>query len=231
MSKTKVDNHKLDLSLKNAKKNLQNYFKDNNASHDYAKKKFESLTGREKGNTLLRKVYLRMENEYPNNKHSYRHIASKRNEPSKKKNGSSKNKIKATNARFISPLFRSERSNSRKVDKYQSPSSMYPKNKCNVSDINKIQTLLTSIRSSRSNKVSKGGTDGFKKSSAYKHDSAYKKTLEPKSNKYKDYSTNIINTINHKDLLDNSSLGNNNFKKNKVLKYFNGGGRLMFEQL
>ena len=231
VSKTKVDNHKLDLSLKNAKKNLQNYFKDNNASHDYAKKKFESLTGREKGNTLLRKVYLRMENEYPNNKHSYRHIASKRNEPSKKKNGSSKNKIKATNARFISPLFRSERSNSRKVDKYQSPSSMYPKNKCNVSDINKIQTLLTSIRSSRSNKVSKGGTDGFKKSSAYKHDSAYKKTLEPKSNKYKDYSTNIINTINHKDLLDNSSLGNNNFKKNKVLKYFNGGGRLMFEQL
>ena len=131
VSKTKAENQKLDLSLKNAKKNLQNYFKDNNASHDYVKKKFESLTGREKGNTLLRKVYLRMENEYPNNnKISSRHVASKRNEPmNKKKNNSSKNKIKATNARFISPLFKSERSNSRKVDKYQSPSSMYPKNK------------------------------------------------------------------------------------------------------
>ena len=61
----------------------------------------------------------------------------------------------------------------------------------------------------------------------------YKKTIEPKSNKYKDYSTNISCTINHNDLTemhDKNSISSN-FKKNKVLKYFNGGGRLMFEQL
>jgi len=108
---------------------------------------------------------------------------------------------------------------------------MYPKSKCNITDINKIQTLLTSIRSSRSNKISKGGTDGAKKINAYKHDPGHKNTLEPSINKYKDYSTNIINTINPKDLLDNSTISTTNNKKNKVLKYFNGGGRIMFEQL
>lgn len=108
---------------------------------------------------------------------------------------------------------------------------MYPKTKYPISDLNKIQSLLTTLRSSRSNKISKGGTDNSRKPNAYKHDSAHKKTLEPKSHKYKDYSTNVINTINRKDLMNNSSLGNTNFKKNKVLKYFNGGGRQMFEQL
>lgn len=130
LSKSKNEQAKLDLSLKHAKKNLQNYFIESN-SNEYNRQKYESLTGREKGNTLLRKVYLRMENEYPNHKNSYRNIANKQTESTKKEKnaGSSKNKIKATNGRFISPLFKSERSNSRKVETYQSPSSMYPKSK------------------------------------------------------------------------------------------------------
>ena len=57
-SKSKNEVNQLDFSLKHAKKNLDNYFRDG------AKNKFTSLTGREKGNTLLRKVYLRMDNEY-----------------------------------------------------------------------------------------------------------------------------------------------------------------------
>lgn len=94
--------------------------------------------------------------------------------------------------------------------------------KCNISDINKIQTLLTSIRSSRSNKMSKGGTDSSKKPNAYRHEPmGYKSTLEPQIQKYRDYSTNI-HTINHKDLYDTGSLSTTSHK-NKVLKYFNGG--------
>lgn len=103
--------------------------------------------------------------------------------------------------------------------------------KCNVTDLNKIQNLLTSIRSSRSNKISKGGTDSVKKPSAYRHEPiGYKSTLEPKTHKYRDYSTNI-NTINHRDLYENVSLSTSNYKKNKALKYFNGGGRKVFQQL
>jgi hypothetical protein len=171
LSKSKNETNQLDVSLKNAKKNLHNYFKDNNTnntSHDYAKQNFASLTGREKGNTLLRKVYLRMENDYPTSKQSFRNMGNKhfkRNESSKKgKAGTSKNKVKGMNGRFISPIFKSERSASKK--------NSYPKNKCNISDINKIQTLLTSIRSSRSNKMSKGGTDSVKKN-AYNTVSSY----------------------------------------------------------
>lgn len=59
VSKGRGNDGKLDLSLKNAKKNLQNYFRENNV-HEY-KKKFTSLTGREKGNALLRKVNIRNE--------------------------------------------------------------------------------------------------------------------------------------------------------------------------
>lgn len=100
-----------------------------------------------------------------------------------------------------------------------------------MSDISKIQNLLTSIRSSRSNKISKGGTDSVKKHPVYRHEPAgYKSTLEPKLHNYKDYSTNI-HTINHKDLYDTVSLSTTNHKKNKVLKYFNGGGRQIFQQL
>ena len=71
----------------------------------------------------------------------------------------------------------------------------------------------------------------MKKPSAYRHEPiGYKSTLEPKIQNYRDYSTNI-NTINHKDLYDGNSLSTTNYKKNKALKYFNGGGRQVFEQL
>jgi hypothetical protein len=65
LSKTKAVDACLDLSMRNAKKSLQNYFREGN--HEYNKKKFASLTGREKGNALLRKVYLRKEQDYPTN--------------------------------------------------------------------------------------------------------------------------------------------------------------------
>lgn len=69
------------------------------------------------------------------------------------------------------------------------------------------------------------------KNSAYKYDSnGYKSTLEPKVNNYRDYSTNA-QTINHQNFYDSNSITNASFKKNKVLKYFNGGGRQIFEQL
>lgn len=64
--KNKGDNQ-LDLSLRNAKKNLQNYFRENGNPNDFNSKKFTSLTGREKGNTLLRKVFVRKEPENPAN--------------------------------------------------------------------------------------------------------------------------------------------------------------------
>jgi hypothetical protein len=81
--------------------------------------------------------------------------------------------------------------------------------------------------------MSKGGTDSIqKKQSAYRHEPiGYKSTLEPKIEKYRDYSTNVNTTINHKDLYDPNSLSTANYKKNKVLKYFNGGGRQIFKQL
>jgi hypothetical protein len=107
----------------------------------------------------------------------------------------------------------------------------YPINKWGISDINKIQTLLTSIRSSRSNKISKGGTESTNKQNAYRHEPiGYKSTLEPKIEKYRDYSTNIA-TLNQKELWDPDSLSTTNYKKNKMLKYFGGGGRQIFKQL
>ena len=60
-------NGRLDLSLRHAKKNLQNYFREGTRPDNYNKKNFTSLTGREKGNALLRKVYLRKEAEAQNN--------------------------------------------------------------------------------------------------------------------------------------------------------------------
>jgi len=62
VAKGKGNDNKLDLSLKNAKKNLQNYFKDNANLDEITKKKFASLTGREKGNPLLRNMYLKKRN-------------------------------------------------------------------------------------------------------------------------------------------------------------------------
>lgn len=62
MSKSKYNDPKWEFNLKNAKKNLKNWFKDNLFTNAY-QKNFASLTGREKGNALLRKVYLRMDNE------------------------------------------------------------------------------------------------------------------------------------------------------------------------
>jgi len=91
--------------------------------------------------------------------------------------------------------------------------------------------LLTSIRTSRSNKISKGGTDSVKRPNAYKHDGmGYKSTLEPKIHKYRDYSTNL-NTINHQEFYDGVNFSTKNPKKKQVLKYFNGAGRQVFQQL
>ena len=67
MSKGKYTEAKLDFNIKNAKKNLQNWFKDQYNHCTAYQKNFASLTGREKGNALLRKVYLRMEHENPAN--------------------------------------------------------------------------------------------------------------------------------------------------------------------
>lgn len=66
MSKSKYNDPKIDFNLKNAKKNLKNWFKEN-YSTNANQKNFASLTGREKGNALLRKVYLRMDNENSTN--------------------------------------------------------------------------------------------------------------------------------------------------------------------
>ena len=71
----------------------------------------------------------------------------------------------------------------------------------------------------------------MKKHSSYKHDSAeYKSTIDPKINNYRDYGANEKG-MNHHNFYDSNSITNNNHKKNKVLKYFNGGGRQIFEQL
>ena len=67
MSKSKYADAKLDFNIKNAKKNLKHWFKDQYNYSTAYQKNFESLTGREKGNALLRKVYLRMDHENPAN--------------------------------------------------------------------------------------------------------------------------------------------------------------------
>ncbi|CAI2368223.1 unnamed protein product [Moneuplotes crassus] len=193
--KNKHNDPKLELSLRNAKKNLHNYFRESN--------NFASLTGREKGKALAKK-------------------GNKKNE-SIKKTKIKGNKTKDRHGRFISPAFKCGRSHSRKVDNN-------PPGKGNFMALNKIQNLLTNIRTSRSNKVSKAGTESGKKSSAYRNDATgYKSTLEPKANKYKHY--NNLNTINHNDFYDGINSSTKNHKKNKALKYFNGPGRQVFHQL
>ena len=71
----------------------------------------------------------------------------------------------------------------------------------------------------------------MKRPNAYKHDGmGYKSTLEPKIHKYRDYSTNL-NTINHQEFYDGVNFSTKNPKKKQVLKYFNGAGRQVFQQL
>jgi hypothetical protein len=52
LSKGKVKDGRLDLSLRNAKKNLQNYLIESKNPAEINKKNFVSMTGRKKGNPL-----------------------------------------------------------------------------------------------------------------------------------------------------------------------------------
>lgn len=75
LSKGKVKDWRLDLSLRNAKKNLQNYLRESQNLADHDKKNFTSLTGRKKGNAL-RKWYMRKDQEGPSNV-SFRNMVNK----------------------------------------------------------------------------------------------------------------------------------------------------------
>ena len=124
-------------------------------------------------------------------------------------------------------MFRTERSHSRKIDNTYNQQKLSQNSKWNISDINKIQNLISNIRSSRSNKISKAGTDGINKPFAYKYDaSVFKSTIEPKGYKYGISNANV-NTINHQDFNDFNSITATEYNKSKGFKKLNGGRQIL----
>ena len=124
-------------------------------------------------------------------------------------------------------MFRTERSHSRKIDNTYNQQKLSQNSKWNISDINKIQNLISNIRSSRSNKISKAGTDGINKPFAYKYDaSVFKSTIEPKGCKYGISNANV-NTINHQDFNDFNSITAIEYNKSKGFKKLNGGRQIL----